>query len=72
MTLSVWLDERRPASVPYNRTRVEVRNAHWAGVRPVIRAALYVRVSTREQTTEPQGLELRQWAERLGLEIVKV
>jgi len=49
-----------------------VRNAHWAGVRPVIRAALYVRVSTREQTTEPQGLELRQWAERLGLEIVKV
>lgn len=38
----------------------------------VTRAALYVRVSTREQTTGPQKLELRRWAERLGLEIVKV
>lgn len=36
------------------------------------RAALYVRVSTREQTTENQERELRQWAERLGLEVVRV
>ncbi len=34
------------------------------------RAALYVRVSTREQTTENQERELRRWAERLGLEVV--
>jgi hypothetical protein len=36
------------------------------------RAALYVRVSTKEQTTENQERELRQWAERLGLEVVGV
>lgn len=36
------------------------------------RAALYLRVSTREQTTENQELELQRWAERLGFEIVKV
>lgn len=36
------------------------------------RAALYLRVSTREQTVENQELELRCWAKRLGFEIVKV
>ncbi len=36
------------------------------------KAALYLRVSTREQTTENQELELRRWAERLGLEVVRV
>ncbi len=36
------------------------------------RAALYLRVSTREQTTENQELELRRWAERLSLDVVKV
>jgi DNA invertase Pin-like site-specific DNA recombinase len=36
------------------------------------RAALYVRVSTRVQTTENQERELREWAERLGLEVVAV
>ncbi len=36
------------------------------------RGALYLRVSTREQTTENQERELRQWADRLGLEVVKV
>ncbi len=36
------------------------------------RAALYVRVSSREQTTENQRRELRQWAELLGLDVVAV
>ena len=36
------------------------------------RAALYVRVSTKEQTTENQELELRRWAERLGFEVVRL
>jgi DNA invertase Pin-like site-specific DNA recombinase len=35
-------------------------------------AALYLRVSTTEQTTENQELELRQVAGRIGCEIVKV
>ncbi len=34
--------------------------------------ALYLRVSTREQTTENQERELRAWADRLGLKIVRV
>jgi DNA invertase Pin-like site-specific DNA recombinase len=38
----------------------------------MIRGALYVRVSTKEQTTENQERELRQWAERLGFEVVAV
>lgn len=33
------------------------------------RAAIYVRVSTREQTAENQEVELRRWAARLGLEL---
>jgi putative DNA-invertase from lambdoid prophage Rac len=36
------------------------------------RAALFLRVSTREQTVENQELELREWAARLGLEVVVV
>jgi DNA invertase Pin-like site-specific DNA recombinase len=36
------------------------------------RASLYLRVSTTEQTTENQELELRQVAGRIGCEIVKV
>jgi len=36
------------------------------------RAALYVRVSTKDQTAENQERELRQWADRLGFEVVKV
>ncbi len=36
------------------------------------RAALYVRVSTREQTVANQEFELRRWAERLGFEVVAV
>lgn len=36
------------------------------------RAALYVRVSTREQTVANQNLELRRWADRLGFEVVRV
>ncbi len=43
-------------------------NAQSAGVR----AALYVRVSTRDQTTENQEGELRCWADRLGLEVARV
>ena len=30
----------------------------------MVRGALYVHVSTKEQTTENQERELRQWAER--------
>ncbi len=37
-----------------------------------VRAALYLRVSTRDQTVENQERELRQWAGRLGLEVVAV
>jgi DNA invertase Pin-like site-specific DNA recombinase len=33
------------------------------------RAALYLRVSTREQRTDAQEAELRSWASRLGLEV---
>jgi DNA invertase Pin-like site-specific DNA recombinase len=36
------------------------------------RAALYLRVSTRDQTTENQERDLRRWADRLGFEIVRV
>ena len=36
------------------------------------RAVLYLRVSTIEQTTANQERELRQVAERMGCEIVKV
>lgn len=36
------------------------------------RAGLYVRVSTREQTTENQERELRVLADRLGLQVVRV
>jgi DNA invertase Pin-like site-specific DNA recombinase len=36
------------------------------------RVALYVRVSTNEQTTENQIRELTQWAERAGHDVVKV
>lgn len=36
------------------------------------RVALYLRVSTKEQTAENQELELRAWAERQGLKVVKV
>ena len=36
------------------------------------RTALYVRVSTKEQTTANQERELRRWAERLGLKVVAV
>ncbi len=36
------------------------------------RAALYVRVSTKEQTHVTQESELLRWADRLGLEVVRV
>ena len=36
------------------------------------RAAIYVRVSTKEQTAENQELALQQWAERLGFEVERV
>jgi DNA invertase Pin-like site-specific DNA recombinase len=36
------------------------------------RAALYVRVSTREQRTDTQEGELRRWADRLSLEVASV
>jgi DNA invertase Pin-like site-specific DNA recombinase len=41
-------------------------------MKPPARAALYVRVSTKEQTVENQERELRAWAERLELKIVGV
>jgi hypothetical protein len=43
-----------------------------SALEPSPRAALYVRVSTREQTTKNQELELRRWADRLGFEVVCV
>ena len=36
------------------------------------KAALYTRVSTKEQTAENQERELRAWADRLGFEVVRV
>ncbi len=36
------------------------------------RAALYVRVSTKDQTTATQEGDLRRWADRLGLEVARV
>jgi putative DNA-invertase from lambdoid prophage Rac len=36
------------------------------------RTALYLRVSTKEQTVATQERELRGWAERLGLEVIRV
>lgn len=36
------------------------------------RVALYVRVSTKDQSTENQERELRQWAERTGLTVADV
>jgi len=41
-------------------------------VTSAVRAALYLRVSTRDQSVENQERELRQWAGRLGLEVVAV
>jgi DNA invertase Pin-like site-specific DNA recombinase len=37
-----------------------------------VRAAIYTCVSTREQATENQERDLRQWAARLGLEVTRV
>ncbi len=37
-----------------------------------VRAALYLRVSTRDQSVENQERELRRWADRLGFEVVRV
>jgi DNA invertase Pin-like site-specific DNA recombinase len=36
------------------------------------RAALYIRCSTTEQSTETQELQLREVADRVGYEIVRV
>ncbi len=41
-------------------------------VAETMNAALYVRVSTKEQTAENQERELRQWAEGLGSRVVRV
>ncbi len=40
--------------------------------REVRRAAIYLRVSTKEQTTENQERELRRWAEGLGVQVASV
>ncbi len=40
--------------------------------RKVRRAAIYLRVSTKEQTTENQERELRRWAEGLGVQVASV
>lgn len=39
---------------------------------PTPPAAVYVRVSAKEETVANQELELRRWATRVGLEVVKV
>jgi DNA invertase Pin-like site-specific DNA recombinase len=41
-------------------------------VTSAVRAALYLRVSTRDQSVENQERELRRWAERLGFNVVRV
>jgi len=41
-------------------------------VTSAVRAALYLRVSTRDQSVENQERELRQWADRLGFEVAAV
>jgi len=38
----------------------------------IMKVAIYVRVSTNEQTTENQVRELKQWADRAGHEIVTI
>jgi hypothetical protein len=56
--------------IPPNHPPKWQRNGSGFGGHGLIRGALYVRVSTKEQTSENQERELRQWAERLGLEII--
>jgi DNA invertase Pin-like site-specific DNA recombinase len=41
-------------------------------VTSAVRAALYLRVSTPDQSVENQERELRRWAERLGFNVVRV
>jgi DNA invertase Pin-like site-specific DNA recombinase len=41
-------------------------------VTSAVRAVLYLRVSTRDQSVENQEPELRRWADRLGFEVVRV
>ena len=41
-------------------------------MKPPARAALYLRVSTRDQSVENQERELRRWADRLGFEVAAV
>jgi DNA invertase Pin-like site-specific DNA recombinase len=43
-----------------------------AAVTSAVRAAFYLRVSTRDQSVENQERELRRWAERLGFEVAAV
>jgi len=58
--------------MPPNHPQKWQQNGSGFGGLEMIRGALYVRVSTKEQTTENQERELRQWAQRLGLEVVAV
>ncbi|MCZ6775290.1 MAG: recombinase family protein, partial [Ignavibacteria bacterium] len=37
-----------------------------------MKVAIYVRVSTNEQTTENQVRELTEWADRAGHEVVRI
>ncbi len=37
-----------------------------------MKVAIYVRVSTNEQTTENQVRELTEWADRAGHEVVTI
>jgi DNA invertase Pin-like site-specific DNA recombinase len=48
-----------------------LRRSRWEGF-PMKRAAIYLRVSTQDQTTANQERELRQIAGRIGYDIVKV
>jgi len=58
---------------PLGLCRKDLLSVHGVNGESVMRrAALYLRVSTLEQTTENQERELRTVAERMGCEIVTV
>ena len=50
----------------------EVPQGPKAAVTTAVRAVLYLRVSTRDQSVENQERELRHWADRLGFEVAAV
>ena len=54
------------------RTDYDILPLQLEGARAMRRAVIYLRVSTLDQTTANQERELREIADRMGCEIVKV